>query len=63
MNVFTEVKIYPAIIRLYINTVLGVESWANKIFAIGYYHVNPKLCLKIVKSALRIIIRRNLNLQ
>ena len=25
MNVFTEVKIYPGIIRLYINTVRGVE--------------------------------------
>ena len=25
MNVFTKVKIYPAIIRLYINTVHGVE--------------------------------------
>ena len=25
MNVFTEVKIYQAIIRLYINTVRGVE--------------------------------------
>ena len=25
MNVLTEVKIYPAIIRLYINTVRGVE--------------------------------------
>ena len=25
MNGFTKVKIYPAIIRLYINTVRGVE--------------------------------------
>ena len=27
------------------------NSWANKIFTLGYYHVNPKLCLKIAKSA------------